>query len=156
MSGKRTRIKGELPPKLICRSEAYQDFIKKDRSKVKGYIKDKDRYSILIHSFFKKVGHYLVESDNGVFIEGLGYFGICMDPSNPIVFQANKKQYTNFKTNFRTYTIVFIPISKDNGMLNWKMDYCFSRRIKQNLKEKILSGKKYKFIPEFFINQYSK
>lgn len=150
------RIKGDLPTELLCSKKAYKDYLKKDRSKVKGVIKDDIRFKMLVHSFFKKVGHYIVESDNGVFIEGLGYFGVCMDPSNPIVKANNNRNYTNFRTNFKTYSIIFIPITKDNGMLNWKMDYCFSNSIKQKLKDKLLSGKQYKFVPEFFINQYSK
>lgn len=152
----RPRIKGDLPKQLICSQRAYKEYLKKDRSKVKGVIKDDIRFKMLVHSFFKKVGHYIVESDNGVFIEGLGYFGVCMDPSNPVVKSNNNRNYTNFRTNFKTYSIIFIPITKDNGMLNWKMDYCFSNKIKQKLKDKLLSGKQYKFVPEFFINQYSK
>ena len=107
--------------------------------------------------FYKEVGEKIVEADGGVFIEGLGYFGIIQEMNKKMFMdkRTGNKMF-NPKTDNIIYNIGFVPITKDNVLKPWVFDYSFTKAIKKALSEKLKSGKKYSFNASLFFNKLRK
>jgi hypothetical protein len=111
----------------------------------------------IISEFYKIAGKKIVESKGGVFLEGLGYFGIIQEMKKKL---AHDRQTGELKLNPKTdniiYNIAFVPIDKDNILRPWVFDYSFSRSIKKALCEKLKSGMTYSFNASLFFNKLRK
>lgn len=118
-------LKYRLPKKLKC----------KDRNELKKIVK----------SIFEVITENLIEKKYGVYIEGFGYFFIWKIPRK-LTYNVMKKgegveENFNYKTGNYMYSPVFIANRYYRG---WSMDNTFNTTFKKKLKNKILSGFKYK------------
>lgn len=155
----KNKIVGDLEYTSISGKESYEVFKKNKTPDFEGHLAFFKHYGTVVNTFFKILAEKVVESERGVFIEGLGYFGICMYPDkiNPKTMTSKGLQtIINYKTDNITYTLAFVPINKENSTKNWVMDSSFSRKIKSKLKRALNSGKKYMFTPSFYMHKYSK
>ena len=108
--------------------------------------------NIIVHNkvlnlFYGKIADKLVENVGGVFIKGLGYFGIVMHPKKQLIkVPYNKSGYANFKTQNRLFLPMFFGITRGNPLMNfWVMDRTFSRQnVKSRLHKSLMAGKIYK------------
>lgn len=156
---KKRKVIGDLKYTSISGKKAYKGFIKNKPKDFEGYIHFYKNYTTIVNAFFKNLADKIIESDRGVFIEGLGYFGVCLHPTKRTTSKAftneGLTELQNLKTDGMVYTIAFVPINKTDSLKNWVMDYTFNNKIKHKLSKKLKAGKKYMFIPSFYINQYS-
>jgi len=125
----------------IISSDAYKHY--KEKSKVKDKVTASE-YKQVVKSIYKKVGEHLIENTSGVYMDKLGYFCIVMNPVRklpPTIIKIYPQ------TVNRIYTpILFTDSSKGYTFSGWSMDRSFnSRNIKRKLKDKLVSGLKYKF-----------
>jgi hypothetical protein len=111
----------------------------------------------IISEFYRIAGEKIVEASGGVFLEGLGYFGIIQEMKKKL---AHDRQTGELKLNPKTdniiYNIAFVPIDKDNTFRPWVFDYAFSRKIKKALCNSLKAGKTYSFNASLFFNKLRK
>lgn len=141
----------------IIDHKAYSYYLKNSKLANRQDISKYSEHGKIISMFYKIVGEKIVESDGGVFIEGLGYFGIIQEMNKKMFMdkRTGEKMF-NPKTDNIIYNIGFVPITKDNVFKPWVFDYSFTKAIKKSLSEKLKSGKKYSFNASLFFNKLRK
>lgn len=97
----------------------------------------------LINKFWDKVGTYMVENPNGVFIRNLGYFTILMNPKKQITEWKNKEMIINSHTDGRKFYPIFLPITKQSMMNVFILDHSFVKPLRHKLSKELKKGKKY-------------
>lgn len=121
------------------------------RAEVENYVD----HGKIISEFYQIIAEKIVEATGGVFIEGLGYFGIVQEfskrPSRAPRFQRPKS--LNLHTDRKKYNIAFVPIEKTNNLKAWVFDYTFTRALRSNLCKALKAGKKYTFNPGLFYDK---
>jgi hypothetical protein len=111
----------------------------------------------IISEFYRIAGEKIVEAKGGIFLEGLGYFGIIQEmKKKPTHDRQTGELKFNPKTDNIIYNIAFVPIDKDNILRPWVFDYSFSRKIKKALCNSLKSGKTYSFNASLFFNKLRK
>ncbi len=111
----------------------------------------------IISEFYRIAGEKLTEASGGIFLEGLGYFGVIQEMKKKLVHsREDGKLRINSKTDNVIYNIAYVPISKDNIFRPWVFDYTFTKKIKKALCEKLKAGKKYSFNASLFFNKLRK
>lgn len=109
------------------------------------HAKNRKEFLDIVEEFYKVIGEQLVEREGGVCIKELGYFFIWKIPKKLQYDRLEKGiGYTtkfNYATNHVMYSPILIPAKR---IKYWYLDKTFNNAIKQKLKQKILSGKKYK------------
>lgn len=141
----------------ITDHKAYQYY--KDNSKlanrqdVANYVE----HGKIISEFYRIAGEKLTEASGGIFLDGLGYFGIIQEMKKKLTHSRQTGELKiNTKTDNVIYNIAFVPIGKDSLLRPWVFDYSFCRAIKKELCNKLNSGKKYSFNASLFFNKLRK
>lgn len=144
----------------LVNHKAYQFYKSVSKLNNRKDVKDFVEHGKLLSLFYKKIGEKIATSKGGIFIEGLGYFGMLMYPEvgKPYTAFNGKEIETklNFKTDGLIYTIVFVPISKDNELLEWTMDKAFTEAVRKRVSEEIIGGMRYTFNPTLFLDKLKK
>lgn len=118
-------------------------FKRKDVNNWPGYCK-------IVNAIFSTIGEHVVNNPEGVFIEGLGYFGVLMyrnhsrDVKIPTVGGA---EYTaNLHTNGAVMCLHFLPISnrKSRDIETFLMDGTYSTTVTKAFSDNLFNGKKYR------------
>ena len=111
----------------------------------------------IISKFYEIVGEKITSTSGGVFVNGLGYFGIIQEMDNR---SSHNPKDGSIKLNPRTdnkiYNIAFVPIDSDNLFKTWVFDYSFSRKVKKALCNNLKAGKKYTFNASLFFRKARK
>ena len=124
-----------------------------NRQDIENYVE----HGKIISAFYELAGEKLVESKGGIFLEGLGYFGIIQEMKKKLTHDRKTGLLKmNPKTDNIIYNIAFVPISKDNFFRPWVFDYAFSGKVKQALAKSLKSGKAYSFNASLFFNKLRK
>jgi hypothetical protein len=141
----------------IINHKAYRYYLDNSKLANREDISGYSEHGRIISMFYKEVGQKIVEADGGVFIEGLGYFGIIQEMNKKMFMdkRTGNKMF-NPKTDNIIYNIGFVPITKDNVLKPWVFDYSFTQAIKKSLSEKLKAGKKYTFNASLFFNKLRK
>lgn len=101
----------------------------------------RDTYKSFVATFFDAIADEMLENENGVFIEDLGYFYIWMCPRK-MVYNVANIFISNAHTDRRIFMPTFIPVRQHS---EWRMDKTFSHTIKKKLARKIIDeNKRYK------------
>lgn len=137
--------------------KAYQYYISNSNLANRKDIANYVEHGKIISEFYKIAGEKLVEASGGVFLEGLGYFGIIQEMKKKLTLdrQTGQKKI-NTKTDNVIYNIAFVPIDKSNVFRPWVFDYAFTAKIKKALSQKLKAGMKYSFNASLFFNKLRK
>lgn len=131
--------------------KAFSYYIKNNKEENKGKIKNYVEHGKIISALYKIIGEKIVSSEGGVFMEGLGYFGIIQEMKNrPAKTKSGDKLIFNPKTDGIIYNIAYVPIDKTNTFKVWAFDYSFVQTIKTKLSIALKASKKYTFNPSLF------
>jgi len=149
---------GDLGSSFSLRDyKAYQHY--RDTSKlanlddVQNYIE----HGKIISKFYEIVGERITESSGGVFVDGLGYFGVIQEMGNKISHNpVDGSIKLNPRTDNKIYNLAFVPIETDNIFKPWVFDYSFSRKVRRALSISLKAGKKYTFNASLFFNKLRK
>lgn len=149
---------GDLGSSFSLRDyKAYQYY--RDNSKLAN-LEDVQNYiehGKIISKFYEIVGEKITSTSGGVFVNGLGYFGIIQEMDNR---SSHNPKDGSIKLNPRTdnkiYNIAFVPIDSDNLFKTWVFDYSFSRKVKKALCNNLKAGKKYTFNASLFFRKARK
>ena len=137
--------------------KAYQYY--RDNSKLANLedIQNYIEHGKIISKFYEIVGENITSRSGGVFVNGLGYFGVIQEMDNR---SSHNPKDGSIKLNPRTdnkiYNIAFVPIETDNIFKTWVFDYSFSRKFKKALCDSLKSGKKYTFNASLFFRKARK
>lgn len=154
----RKKSLGELGGSFSLRSyKAYQYY--RDNSKLAN-LEDVENYiehGKIISKFYEIVGEKITSTSGGVFVNGLGYFGVIQEMDkrsshNPVDGSIK----LNPRTDNKIYNLAFVPIDTSNIFKSWVFDYSFSRKVKKALCVNLKAGKKYTFNASLFFNKARK
>jgi hypothetical protein len=110
-----------------------------------------------VSKFYEIVGEKIAESSGGVFVDGLGYFGVIQEMDNKSSHNpVDGSIKLNPRTDNKIYNLAFVPIETDNIFKPWVFDYSFSRKVKKALSISLKAGKKYTFNASLFFNKLRK
>lgn len=141
----------------IITYKAYKYYSEKTKRKNKEEIQNYVEHGKIISEIYKILGEKITESQGGVFMDGLGYFGIVQEthkkPAKTILRSQIK---LNPKTGNKIYSIGYVPIEKTNTFKAWVFDYSFVRLIRHNLSVQLKNSKKYSFNPSLFFYKLKK
>lgn len=112
-------------------------------------------YGKIMRSFYDIVENNLVNNLGGVFLEGLGYFGICKFTTDKIHVPGYIKNVSKLAKR-DPYFISYIPIS--TGVIDriYTMDLSGSSSVKKKLIKNIKEGFAYMFNPSVFYYKLNK
>lgn len=119
--------------KSFCDHEAFVYYkecsTKFTREKVKDFI---DHGKIIV-DFYKEVANSLCEQEGGVYIEGLGYFGIAC------VYKTFKKKSLKTRRMVIGEQYIFKPlfVGTSSTFLSWTMDNAFIRSLAKKITQKV-------------------
>lgn len=119
------------------------------RKKISKYEKvDKITLIKIAGNILKEIGNQLVEAKGGVFIKNFGYFFIWKTQAKGTYgekYKHNKDGANyNYATNNYYYKPIFIPSGGPYNMRYWSMDNRFNLGLRKRIKEKLVSGYKYR------------
>jgi len=151
----RRKSLGEIKNSFSLRDyPAYQYY--RDNSKLAN-LKDVENYiehGKIVSKFYELVGEKITEASGGVFIEGLGYFGVIQEMGKVVAHNLTDGSVRlNPKTDNKVYNLAFVPIEKENVFKSWVFDYSFSTKVKKGLCNKLKAGKKYTFNASLFFSK---
>jgi hypothetical protein len=132
-------------PKNLSDRENFQYY----REAAKGYskrFKHRDEYQRFVRLFFKEVAKQLVDSVGGVYLKGIGYFGVLMLPEKTqLKYRFGGISNFNPHTDNYTYRLTFYPEQRANTMLPlFGMEREFIMGVKKRLVRNLKSGVRYK------------
>lgn len=155
--GRKTSI-GDLGGSFSLRDyKAYQYY--RDNSKLANLedIQNFTEHGKIISQFYEIVGDKLASTSGGVFVNGLGYFGVIQEMDNRSSHNpVDGSIKLNPRTDNKIYNLAFVPIETDNIFKPWVFDYSFSRRVKKALCDNLKAGKKYTFNASLFFRKARK
>ena len=118
--------------------------------KMHKHIKTKENRSdkvvrTVLKKIFENIGNALLESDDGVYMKGMGYFYIFMSP-NPNMKRKNICASRTDLTHVsgRRHYISFDPIGEKNGFMGFTLDHMEDSKLRERLHNKLKGGKRYK------------
>lgn len=149
--------KGELPSFSVIDYNAFKYYRDNNKYRNPDNTANYVAHGKILSKFYEKVGQKMVEGTGGVFIEGLGYFGAVINPKKNIrSYFGQEKLLINKSTSGYSYSLAFVPISKDNILREYVADNSFSTKVKKAFSQAVKSGKKYSFNFLSFFNRYGK
>lgn len=96
----------------------------------------------------------MTEGSEGVWIEGLGYFGVIN--TNQKASEDNRsiiKDEYNWETDGYCFSLMYMPDEKNSIVFRtFVMDYCFAQNVKTRMSKKLKSGFRYNYNGNVFIN----
>lgn len=119
------------------------------RKKISKYEKvDKVTLIKIAGNIFKEIALQMVESKGGVLIKNFGYFFVWKTQARGTYGEKYKstpnEPHFNYHTKNFYYKPIFIPAAGPNNMRYWSMDHKFSLAVRKGIKEKLVSGFKYR------------
>ncbi len=138
--------------------QAYHFFKRNNPAiKTKGKV-DSHLYSKIVNTFNRRVAEAIVECQDGVYIEGLGYFGNLVYSDNAM---SSKPFYheeveinvplINAHTDGKVYCLGFVHEKGNPVSRTFLPDYCFLSGVRKNFSQALFDGKKYRFNASIFI-----
>lgn len=112
-------------------------------------------YGKIMRGFYNIVEDRLVNNLGGVYLEGLGYFGICKFSTDKIYVPKYLKNVSRL-ANKDPYYISYIPISTKVIDRVYTMDLSGSLTVKKKLIKNIKEGFAYMFNPSVFYYKLNK
>jgi len=141
----------------IINHKAYQYYNNNSKLANRKDVANYVEHGKLISMFYKIAAEKLIEARGGLFLEGLGYFGIIQEMSNrPSHNKADGSILLNPKTDNKIYNLAYVPIDKTNILKPWVLDYSFCTSVKKALSKSLKSGKKYSFNASLFFHRLKK
>lgn len=141
----------------IADHKAYQYYKENSKLANRQDVANYVEHGKIITEFYRIAGQKLTEASGGIFLEGLGYFGIIQEMKKKLTHDRQTGELKmNPKTDNIIYNIAFVPIDKDNILRPWVFDYSFTPVIKKELCNKLKAGKKYSFNASLFFNKLRK
>lgn len=107
-------------------------------------------YCKIVNTIFDTIAYHVVNNKEGVFIKGLGYFGVLLyQPTSKGVRSTNGKDIEyliNSHTDGAVFCLNFVPIAdrKPLGIETFIMDGTFSKGVERAFSKKLMEGFKYK------------
>lgn len=99
----------------------------------------------VMKKIFENIGNELLDSDDGVYMKGMGYFYVFMNPMPNMKRRNVCAQRVNLThTSGRRYYISFEPIGEKNPFMGYTLDHMVTGDLKERLQQKIIEGKRYK------------
>lgn len=99
----------------------------------------------VLKKIFENIGNELLDSDDGVYMKGMGYFYVFMNPMPNMKRRNICAQRVNLThTSGRRYYISFEPIGEKNPFMGYTLDHMVTGELKERLQQKIIEGKRYK------------
>ena len=99
----------------------------------------------VLKKIFENIGNELLDSDDGVYMKGMGYFYVFMNPMPNMKRRNVCAQRVNLThTSGRRYYISFEPIGEKNPFMGYTLDHMVTGELKERLQQKIIEGKRYK------------
>lgn len=99
----------------------------------------------VLKKIFENIGNELLDSDDGVYMKGMGYFYVFMNPIPNMKRRNICAQRVNLThTSGRRYYISFEPIGEKNPFMGYTLDHMVTGELKERLQQKIIEGKRYK------------
>ena len=99
----------------------------------------------VLKKIFENIGNELLDSDDGVYMKGMGYFYVFMNPMPNMKRKNVCAQRVNLThTSGRRYYISFEPIGEKNPFMGYTLDHMVTGELKERLQQKIIEGKRYK------------
>jgi len=113
---------------------------------------DREELRKIVITICKHIGQEISDRKAGVHIDRLGYFFVWKVPRKMTYHVKAKgekiKERYNHHTGQHMYTLIYQPSIDKKGTLKlWLMDKCFNRSVKERVRDKILSGFRYKAYP---------
>ena len=138
--------------------ESY-NFFKKNKPQIKKVGKiDKYKFSSIVNEIYSTIGKHVADSQDGVHIEGLGYFGgaIYSDKvlnSKPMYHKVWEIgiPLLSEHTDGKEYCILFTHDKGKPLSRTFLPDYCFSQNVRSRYSQNLLAGKKYRYNATLFI-----
>ena len=115
-------------------------------------LKDREEVRKMVKTICKYIAEELVEREGGVQVKGFGYFFIWKIPRK-MTYDIQQKggekiEKYNHHTDHHMYSPVYLPTAGARDIYkNWRIDGTFDRPLRRRLKDKIVSGFKYKMYP---------
>lgn len=140
----------------------YTDYVKKyveKNKKTKTYSFDRDEMRHVLKDIFEAIADEIVEGDNGVYMEGMGYFYIftSITPYFKSPKSAPKRVMYEFAdTNGRRFYLSFNPIGAKSPFRGFSLDFNESDTIKKRIREKARNGKRWKYYLSILLNNKSR
>jgi len=135
----------------IIDHKAYRFYLDNSKIQTRKDIGNYVEHGKILAELYNIIGEKIVESEGGVYINNLGYFGVVQAQKGKIYKVFHEKKL-NPATDNIIYKIGFVPISKNNNLKPWVFDSSYYKSIKQSLKKALKSGKKYSFNASLFFN----
>lgn len=117
----------------------YRDFNYK-----KGELLTMIQWNKVITTIFKNIAEGIIENTSGVYMDKWGYFGILKYPQVPesvYLLDGALKMYEGGVI----YRPVFLPIRTDRKLAPWTFNGTFSRKMLNQIYDKVYQNHKYKF-----------
>ena len=128
----------------------YKDF-KYGNGRPLGYL----RWKNIVNTFFTVVSDKIIDSQSGVYLEDLGYFGVMKYPKVPDHALNMMNTYKSMEGGV-IYKITFLPIRKDSKFDMWTFESGIARTLERRVYDKVYSRHKYKFIYTLLHGMYSR
>lgn len=137
----------------ITGKKAFSHYIRTAKIRDKQNIANNNDRDKIVKAIFKEIHDGIVEDEEGVVMDGLGYFAVVKQPIIGRLVEDKTLQETYLKTAFNThsdyyvYNLLFIP----EVVAGWKrltgvsMDRAFNGTLKKKVSAALKRGKKYKF-----------
>lgn len=111
-------------------------------------IKDRRLFLDVVKAVGDHIAQNIVERKGGVLIKGLGYFFVWKVPRK-MTFDikmcgGSKEEHYNYHTGHHMYSPIFMPHLGRNNLRGWSMDNKFCKNIRMGIKNKLLTGFRYK------------
>jgi len=107
-------------------------------------------YGKIMRCFYEILEEHIADNKSGVYIDGLGYFGIAryLNPKDKFTYFTMHAK--SILAKHQPYYISYIPISKFDIDKLYTMDLSFTKRLKKRLSSRIKEGFDYMFSPSAF------
>jgi len=151
---------GRFGKTISLLSEESFNFYKRN-SRLKAKIKNKDKWSKILNSFFKKVSEGMTNNEDGVLVENFGYFAVILDPKKRInrFIVPGKKRQTKLllHTENHFYDPVFFRRFNTKRKLScFSFDYAFAPQVRKRMFHNIMAGLRYKLKVTMLLQIYCK
>lgn len=124
--------------------ESFKYYSRNYKGSPRHKLKKKDPFIKVVNTFWKEMSYLLTESEGGVFIKNLAYFGVMMRYDKAYYFDWMGNKHYNFHTDHYIYhPIMFTNVTKFNHLRCWSMDRTFSTPVRQRIKKNLFKGKRY-------------
>ena len=145
MITKQAEFKG-FDDAIDIQGREFYDYYRKHRKKSVPWLKDHTLFKRAIGAMFEVISDKLVEVDGGVYLEGIGYFGVLMSPKKKkkamSVFNPNKNDYSAIKKQYK-YTPYFFGNIGYGYFKDWTMSMSFDAHYLKRIRKSKVKYKLY-------------